>query len=149
MRSRFQAQCWDGPLSTTVIKACCERLPPHTTFSASGPRSMASGHLRLIFLSLQTRVTMGVPAPMASTQPSATACPASRVPSVRRTSMNVPAIPAKMVPIALTVWTATHVPAPWASMASTVRTTHLTVLRGGSQPQLRQGKKWTVEDTKS
>lgn len=136
-------------LSITVIEACFERLPPHTTFSASGPRSMASGHLRLIFLSLQTHVTMGVPAPMASTQPSATACLASRVPSARRTSTNVPAILAEMVPTAPTVWTATHAPAPWASMASTARTTHLTVLRGGSQPQLRWGKKWTVEDTKS
>lgn len=46
--------------------------------------------------------------------------------------MNVPVIPAEMVPTAPIVWTATRAPALQASMASTVRITHLTVPRGGS-----------------
>lgn len=154
MRSRSQAQCWDqpevsGPINS-VIEACCELLPPPPPSQPQVPIAWPVADLRLILLSLQTRVTMGVPALMASTRPSVTACLASRVPSARKTSTSVPAIPAETVPTAPTVWTATRAPVPRASTASTVRTTHLTVLRGGSQPQVRQRTSgWWREDTKS
>lgn len=81
----------------------------------------------------QTRVTMVAPARTASTWPSATACPASRGPSVRRTSTSVPATPATTGPTAPTVWTATPAPAPRASTASTARTTCPTARRGGAR----------------
>lgn len=133
MWSRAQAQSWDEPGVSGPTDWCCQRL------------AVALATLRLILLSLQTHVTMGVPALMVSTRPSATACLASRVPSVRKTSTNVPAIPAEMVPTAPTAWTVTRAPAPRASTASTVRITYPTAPRGGShQPGLRQGKEWMV-----
>lgn len=78
----------------------------------------------------QTRATTGAPAQTASTRPSATACPASRAPSARRTSTSAPAAPAATAPTAPTVWTATPAPAPRASAASTARTTRPTARRG-------------------
>lgn len=90
----------------------------------------------------QTRATMGAPAQTASTRPSATACPASRVPSVRRTSTSAPATPAATAPAAPTAWPATPAAAPRASAASTARTTRPTArtgARGAGRPRATRG----------
>lgn len=79
---------------------------------------------------LQIRATTVAPAPMALARFSVSAWLVSVGPSVRRTSMSVPATPARTGPTALTASTATPAPAPLASVASTARTTPLTARRG-------------------
>lgn len=88
----------------------------------------------------QTHVTMAAPAQTASTRPPATACPASRDPSVRRTSTSVPATPAAMGPTAQTAWPATRAPALQASVGSTVRITRPTARRGGCSCRASWGR---------
>lgn len=93
-----------------------------------GPRRRPASGLPSV--PAQTRATTAAPAPTASTRLSAVACPASRGPSVRRTSTSAPATRAATGPTAQTAWTATPAPAPPASAASTARTTLPTAQRG-------------------
>lgn len=100
-------------------------------------RAAAAGldplHLHMHVPPLQIHATMVAPAPTASARSSASAWLVSVGPSARRTSMSVPATPARMVPTAPTASTATPAPAPPASAASTARTTRLTARRGTAQ----------------